>query len=83
MIEQLSKLALSDNGGRRFGKNRREFSYSDYAPERRRLKERRSGFDRRETNINNLYIHSSSDIHSGMLEVPENAKVIKKGSSPI
>jgi len=36
-----------DNGGRRSGEDRREFSYSDYTPERRSSKDRRSGFDRR------------------------------------
>jgi hypothetical protein len=36
-----------DNGGRRSGEDRREFSYSDYTPERRASKDRRSGFDRR------------------------------------
>jgi len=36
-----------DNGGRRSGEDRREFTYSDYTPERRSSKDRRSGFDRR------------------------------------
>ena len=41
------KHALLDNGGRRSGFDRREFSYTAYIPERRSGKERRSGFDRR------------------------------------
>lgn len=36
-----------DNGGRRSGIDRRQFSYSDHVPERRSGKERRSGRDRR------------------------------------
>jgi len=37
-----------DNGGRRCGPDRRQFSYSDHVPERRSGEERRSGKDRRE-----------------------------------
>lgn len=36
-----------DNGGRRSGIDRREFSYSGYIPERRVIAERRSDSDRR------------------------------------
>ncbi|MCK4485913.1 MAG: hypothetical protein KAU38_04025 [Desulfobacterales bacterium] len=36
-----------DNGGRRSGIDRREFSYSRYIPERRTSVERRSGLGRR------------------------------------
>ena len=42
-----NKVFAHDNGGRRSGEDRREFTYSDYTPERRSFKERRSGFDRR------------------------------------
>ncbi len=42
-----NKLLAHDNGGRRSGEDRREFTYSDYTPERRSSKDRRSGFDRR------------------------------------
>ena len=35
-----------DNGGRRIGMERRDFSYSSYFPERR-IDDRRSGHDRR------------------------------------
>jgi hypothetical protein len=38
---------LRDNGGRRSGIDRRQFSYSDHIPERRSSQERRSGLDRR------------------------------------
>ncbi len=41
------KHVFSDNGGRRSGIDRREFSYTTHIPERRSGKERRSGFDRR------------------------------------
>jgi len=37
---------LHDNGGRRSGIDRRQYSYHFHIPERR-SKERRSGFDRR------------------------------------
>lgn len=36
-----------DNGGRRSGIDRRQFSYSGYLPERRNGEDRRSGEDRR------------------------------------
>ncbi|MDY7034590.1 MAG: hypothetical protein SV375_00290 [Thermodesulfobacteriota bacterium] len=38
---------MSDNGGRRSGCDRRQFSYSDHIPERRVNDDRRSGMDRR------------------------------------
>ena len=41
------KQALPDNGGRRSGFDRREFSYDTHIPERRSGKDRRSGLDRR------------------------------------
>ena len=37
-----------DNGGRRCGLDRRQFSYSGHVPERRSGEERRSGNDRRQ-----------------------------------
>lgn len=43
----LPKGSLFDNGGRRFGDDRREYDYNGYLPERRGGKERRSGTDRR------------------------------------
>ena len=42
----MSKI-LHDNGGRRSGIERREFSYNEYIPERRSGNDRRSGLDRR------------------------------------
>ena len=38
---------MIDNGGRRVEKDRRKFSYTNYIPERRVIKDRRSGHDRR------------------------------------
>jgi hypothetical protein len=38
---------LPDNGGRRSGIERREFSYDQHTPERRSGKDRRTGLDRR------------------------------------
>lgn len=40
-------VELTDNGGRRFGSDRRQFSYSFHIPERRIDGDRRSGADRR------------------------------------
>lgn len=41
------KNILSDNGGRRFRIERRQFSYNGHIPERRSGEDRRSGLDRR------------------------------------
>ena len=38
---------LRDNGGRRSGVDRRQFSYTDHIPERRAREDRRSRADRR------------------------------------
>ena len=38
---------LPDNGGRRSGIERRQFSYNQHIPERRSGKDNRSEFDRR------------------------------------
>jgi DNA-binding XRE family transcriptional regulator len=38
---------IRDNGGKRSGLERRQFSYDNHIPERRSGKERRSGLDRR------------------------------------
>ena len=47
-ITETAKLCLIDNGGRRFGKDRRIYTYNGYLPERRSGEERRSGLDRRQ-----------------------------------
>jgi hypothetical protein len=44
---------INDNGGRRSGIDRREFSYSEHIPERRSVSDRRSGIDRRIYNNEN------------------------------
>ena len=41
------KMILIDNGGRRFGDDRRLYSYNGCLPERRSGDDRRSGMDRR------------------------------------
>ena len=41
------KQGLSDNGGRRSGIDRRQFSYTGHIPERRAGEERRNRLDRR------------------------------------
>ena len=40
-------LFIKDNSGRRLGVDRRQFSYNLHIPERRSVKELRSGLDRR------------------------------------
>ena len=45
IVEQQISL---DNGGRRSGGDRRNYSYTLHIPERRKGKDRRSGYDRRE-----------------------------------
>ncbi|UCD88523.1 MAG: hypothetical protein JSW04_08595 [Desulfobacterales bacterium] len=40
-------LALIDNGGRRLGIDRRQYSYTDHIPNSRSTEDRRSGIDRR------------------------------------
>lgn len=47
MNESTIEARLNDNGGRRSGVDRRQFSYTDHIPERRAGEDRRSGFDRR------------------------------------
>ena len=41
------EIGLRDNGGRRSGRDRRQFSYAGHIPERRSAHDRRSGLDRR------------------------------------
>jgi len=43
----LERLISLDNGGRRCGGDRRNYSYTLHIPERRSGKDRRSGTDRR------------------------------------
>jgi hypothetical protein len=52
MAEDESILNAKDKGGRRRVPDRRQFSSSDHFPERRNLRHRRSGNDRR--NLQNL-----------------------------
>jgi len=40
-------IALIDNGGRRLGVDRRQFSYTNHIPHRRLGEDRRTGLDRR------------------------------------
>ena len=47
MNDFLEKMKLMDNGGRRSGADRRQFSYAFHIPERRVAADRRSEHDRR------------------------------------
>ncbi len=46
-MQNVSFESFRDNGGRRSGIDRRQFSYSGHIPERRTGRDRRSGKDRR------------------------------------
>ena len=64
----MNNLGITDNGNRRFGIDRRVFSYTAYLPERRSDKDRRGVSDHR-----SIQTHESrSDIenqqyHSGII----------------
>jgi hypothetical protein len=47
----MNNVGITDNGNRRFGIDRREFSYTAYLPERRLGKDRRGVFDYRSIQI--------------------------------
>jgi len=47
MTNLFPETTIRDNGGRRSGADRREYSYSAHLPERRSGLDRRSNFDRR------------------------------------
>jgi hypothetical protein len=49
MVDTLKALSKSDNGGSRFGSDRRQLTIIGYSPERRCGIERRSGVDRRKS----------------------------------
>jgi hypothetical protein len=49
MIDTYKKVISIDNGGRRSGGDRRNYSYSLHIPERRSGQDRRSGEDRRKS----------------------------------
>ena len=46
-IKAMATLII-DNGGRRLGVDRRQFSYTNHIPDRRRGNDRRTGLDRRD-----------------------------------
>ena len=47
MKNRLAWTKFADNGGRRLGVDRRQYSYTTHVPERRSGKDRRNGKDRR------------------------------------
>jgi hypothetical protein len=53
---------LHDNGRRRSGIERRQFSYNGHIPERRSGMDRRSGNDRRRKSRTNERIQESKDV---------------------
>lgn len=54
MGDFMDAIRLRDNGGRRTGLDRRQFSYSGYLPERRSGKDRRLQLDRRKARFSNI-----------------------------
>lgn len=54
MSDFLQKMQMIDNGGRRSGADRRQFSYAFHIPERRATTDRRTGDDRREEPRDNM-----------------------------
>ena len=49
LADSQTEVIIQDNGGRRTGADRRNFSYSLHIPERRGGDDRRNGKDRRKT----------------------------------
>jgi len=72
----MNNVGLTDNGNRRIGIDRREFSYTEYLPERRSGKDRRGVFDYRCI----LTDESRSDIrtYAELAGCPLNYKVLSK-----
>lgn len=52
----INPVEIIDNGGRRSGVERRQYSYASHIPERRSGEERRSGNDRRDGVGNQLKV---------------------------
>lgn len=62
-------IALIDNGGRRLGVDRRQFSYTDHIPDKRLGDDRRTGLDRRE----------EIDRRSGKVIILKNGEYFREG----
>ncbi len=62
-------VLLTDNGGRRLGVDRRQFSYTNHIPDRRRGHDRRIGLDRRD-HINR---------RNGEVIIKKNGKDLRQG----
>ena len=62
-------VLLTDNGGRRLGVDRRQFSYTNHIPDRRRGNDRRTGLDRRD-HINR---------RNGEVIIKKNGKDLRQG----
>lgn len=63
MDDFMDAIRLRDNGGRRTGLDRRQFSYTGYLPERRSGRDRRQQFDRRKARFSNIpaFIESKTE----------------------
>jgi hypothetical protein len=62
-------VLLTDNGGRRLGIDRRQFSYTNHIPNRRQGHDRRTGLDRR----------SLIDRRNGEIPTRKNKKDLREG----
>jgi hypothetical protein len=62
-------MLIIDNGGRRLGVDRRQFSYTNHIPDRRQGHDRRTGFDRRDNidrrNDKVIIIKNGKDLRKG------------------
>ena len=68
-------IALIDNGGRRLGVDRRQFSYTDYIPDKRLGDDRRTGLDRR----SGFHRRDEIDRRTGNVIILKNGKDLREG----
>ena len=68
-------IALIDNGGRRLGVDRRQFSYTDYIPDKRLDDDRRTVFDRRSV----LHRRDEIDRRRDKVIILKNGKDLREG----
>jgi len=73
-------LALIDNGGRRLGIDRRQFSYTNHIPNGRTVADRRSGVDRRgDSDRRNGEDRRDNEIIFKKIQRPENDLRVEAG----
>ena len=70
-------IALIDNGGRRLGVDRRQFSYTSHIPDKRMDEDRRTSVDRRDRPDR----RNSIDRRSGKVIIIKSVKDLRKGKN--